>query len=121
MPGFHVQQRFRQWWVRRGRGWWLGERDQLPDEHADGLAIIQRHLQQYRDAHRQPERDRYESDDGHRVASIFGVLSGREQLEVPQFFAFDCDWRERYRHGWAGDREQRQPDDQREHRSAPRR
>jgi hypothetical protein len=93
MPRLDVFPRFRQWWVRRRH-----DRERHREPSGD----------------RQPERDRHESDDGHRVASILGVLSGREQFEVPQFFAFDGDWRERYSHGRVGDREQRQPDDQRD-------
>jgi hypothetical protein len=100
MPRLNVFPRFRQWWVRRRAsdwrgGWHWGRRIWWAEQ-----------------------RDCHESDDGHRVASIIGVLSGSEQLEVPQFFAFDGDWRERYSHGWVC--EQRQPDDECERRGASR-
>jgi len=74
MPRLNVFPRFRQWWHRH-----RGQRDD------------------------QPKRDRHESDDGHRVTSILGVLLGQEPLDIPQFFPGERDWRERYRHGWIGD------------------
>jgi hypothetical protein len=60
----------------------------------------------------------HQSDDGYSVAEILRIIEGKQSFDIPQFFPSECDWRERYRHGWAG--EQRQPDDQCEHRGASR-
>jgi len=79
--------------LKRFRQWWVRRRER--DEHADVFPV----------------------SEVERGSDLIGQVS----FDVPFSVGIVGDWRERYRHGWAGDgpRHQRQPDDEREHRGAP--